>query len=177
MSAAALRILSRAPQGFLLVAEEEGTDNFGNVNNAAGSIEAGIRADAAIGVFRRFVEANPHTLLLTTSDSDAGGLQVIGPGRQQQVIREGQNLPERDRNGAPLDGQHGTGTTAWLSAPDRNGVRHPFAIAWATLTDVSGGILVRGVGRNADQITSAGTMDNVDVYRLMYRTLFGREAG
>jgi alkaline phosphatase len=56
-------------------------------------------------------------------------------------------------------------------------VRHPFAIAWATLTDVSGGILVRGVGRNADQITSAGTMDNVDVYRLMYRTLFGREAG
>jgi len=177
MSAAALRILSRAPQGFLLVAEEEGTDNFGNVNNAAGSIEAGIRADAAIGVFRRFVEANPHTLLLTTSDSDAGGLQVIGPGRQQQVIREGQNLPERDRNGAPLDGQHGTGTTAWLSAPDRNGVRHPFAIAWATLTDVSGGILVRGVGRNAEQITSAVTMDNVDVYRLMYRTLFGREAG
>jgi alkaline phosphatase len=176
MSEAALRILSRAPEGFLLVAEEEGTDNFGNVNNAPGSIEAGIRADAAIGVFRRFVAANPNTLMLTTCDSDAGGMQVIGPGRQQQIVREGANLPERDRNGAPLDGQTGTGTTAWLSAPDRNGVRHPFAIAWSTLTDVSGGILVRGVGLNAELISQAGTMDNVDIYRIMFRTLFGREA-
>ncbi len=176
MSEAALAILARAPDGFLLVAEEEGTDNFGNVNNAPGSIEAGTRADAAIGVFRRFVAAHPQTLMLTTCDSDAGGMQVIGPGRQQQILREGVNLPERDRNGAPLDGQAGTGTTAWLSAPDRAGMRHPFAIAWSTLTDVSGGILVRGVGRNAELISQAGTMDNVDIYRIMYRTLFGREA-
>jgi alkaline phosphatase len=176
MGEAALRILARAPQGFLLVAEEEGTDNFGNVNNAPGSLEAGVRADAALGAFRRFVEANPHTLLFTTADSDAGGMQVIGPGRQQQIVREGQNLPERDRNGAPLDGQRGTASVAFLSAPDRQGVRHPFAIAWATLTDVNGAILVRGVGRNAEQISQAGLMDNVDVYRLMYRTLFGREA-
>lgn len=177
MSEAALRLLSRAPDGFLLVAEEEGTDNFGNVNNASGAIEAGIRADAAIGLFRRFVAANPNTLMLTTCDSDAGGMQVIGPGRQQNIVREGANLPERDRNGAPLDGQAGTSTTAWLSAPDRNGVRHPFAIAWSTLADVSGSILVRGVGLNAEQISQAGTMDNVDVYRIMFRTLFGREAG
>jgi alkaline phosphatase len=177
MSEAALRILSRAPEGFLLVAEEEGTDNFGNVNNAPGSLEAGARADAAIGLFRRYIAANPNTLMLTTADSDAGGMQVIGPGRQQNIVREGQNLPERDRNGAPLDGQRGTATTAWLSAPDRNGVRHPFAISWSTLTDVSGGILVRGVGLNANLISEAGTMDNVDVYRLMYRTLFGRVVG
>lgn len=176
MGEAALRILSRAPEGFLLVAEEEGTDNFGNVNNAAGALEAGARADAAIGVFRRHVEANRETLMLTTCDSDAGAMQVISPGRRQNVVREGQNLPERDRNGAPLDGQHGTATTAWLSAPDRAGERHPFAITWAALGDVSGAILVRGVGRNAEQISQAGTMDNVDVYRLMYRTLFGREA-
>ncbi|MDW8399886.1 MAG: alkaline phosphatase [Acetobacteraceae bacterium] len=177
MAAAALRILSRAPQGFFLVVEEEGTDNFGNVNNAPGSIEAGIRADEAIGLLRRYVDANPNTLLLTCADSDAGGMQVIGPGRGQQAIREGQNLPERDRNGAPLDGQRGTGTTAWLSAPDRAGQRHPFAIAWSTLTDVSGGILVRGAGLNAHLIAEAGTMDNIDVYRLMYRTLFGRAIG
>ncbi|MCX7372443.1 MAG: alkaline phosphatase [Alphaproteobacteria bacterium] len=173
MSDYALRFLARAPQGFLLVAEEEGTDNFGNVNNAPGSLEAGMRADAAIGVYRRFVDANPNTLMLTCCDSDAGGMQVIGPGAQQQVVREGVNLPERDRNGAPLDGQRGTGTAAWMSAPDRAGVRHPFAIAWSTLTDVSGGILLRGVGMNAGLITEAGTMDNVDVYRLMHRTLFG----
>lgn len=174
MADAALRILARAPRGFLLVAEEEGTDNFGNNNNAPGSIEAGLRADAAIGVFRRFVDANRNTLLLTCADSDAGGMQVIGPGRGQQAIREGQPLSERDRNGAPLDGQRGTATTAWLSAPDRAGQRHPFAISWSTLSDVSGGILLRGAGLNANLIAEAGMMDNIDVYRLMYRTLFGR---
>lgn len=171
MSEVALRILSRAPSGFFLVAEEEGTDNFGNNNNASGSLEAGVRADAAIGVFQRFVQANPGTLMLTTADSDAGGMQVIGPGPAQQIIRAGQPLPERDRNGAPLDGQTGTRGEPFLSAPDRNGVRHPFAISWSTLTDVSGGILVRGVGLNSEFIT--GAMDNVDVYRIMYRTMFG----
>jgi alkaline phosphatase len=171
MSEVALRILSRAPNGFFLVAEEEGTDNFGNNNNAAGSFEAGRRADEAIGVFQRFVEANPRTLMLTTADSDAGGKQVIGPGLAQQVIRAGVPLPERDRNGAPLDGQTGTGGVPFLSAPDRNGQQHPFAVSWATLSDVSGGILVRGVGLNSELIT--GTMDNVDVYRIMYRTMFG----
>jgi alkaline phosphatase len=177
MGEAALRVLARAPQGFLLVAEEEGGDNFGNANNAAGTLEAGARADAAIGAFRRFVAANPGTLLLTTADSDAGGLQVVGPGTYQQAIRAGQNLPERDRNGAPFDGQRGTGSPAFLAAPDREGRRHPFAIAWATADDVSGAILVRGIGRNAELITAAGLMDNVGVYRLMYRTLFGREPG
>lgn len=177
MSEVALRALARAPEGFLLVVEEEATDNFGNVNNASGSLEAGARADAAIGVFRRFVDSRRDTLMLTTADSDAGGLQVISPGRQQNVVREGANLPERDRNGAPLDGQRGTGTTAFLSAPDRNGVRHPFAISWSTLADVNGGILVRGAGLNANLITEAATMDNIDVYRLMYRTLFGRVVG
>jgi alkaline phosphatase len=177
MGEAALRVLARAPQGFLLVAEEEGGDNFGNANNAAGTLEAGARADAAIGAFRRFVAANPGTLLLTTADSDAGGLQVVGPGTYQQAIRAGQNLPERDRNGAPFDGQRGTGSPAFLAAPDREGRRHPFAIAWASADDVSGAILVRGIGRNAELITAAGLMDNVGVYRLMYRTLFGREPG
>lgn len=171
----ALRMLSRAPDGFLLVAEEEGTDNFGNNNNAAGSLEAGRRADEAIGVFMDFVRASPNTLMLTTADSDAGGLQVIGPRRGTQGVAEGQPLPERDRNGAPLDGASGTGGHAWLSAADRNGQRHAFALAWSTLTDVSGGILVRGVGLNSEVITRAGTMDNVDVHRLMHRTLFGSD--
>lgn len=171
MSRAALGILSRDPEGFFLVVEEEGTDNFGNNNNARGVLEAGRRADEAIGVFAEFVGRNPNTLMLTTADSDAGGMQVIGPGPAQGVIRAGQALPERDRNGAPLDGQTGTRGEAFLAAPDRNGQRHPFAVSWSTLTDVSGGILVRGVGLNSDQIR--GTMDNVDVYRIMYRTMFG----
>ncbi|WP_270938554.1 alkaline phosphatase [Falsiroseomonas oryzae] len=172
MAEAALRILSRAPQGFLLVAEEEGTDNFANANNAAGQLEAGRRADEAVGVFARYVQANPRTLMLMTSDSDAGGMQLLGPGlTDRRRIREGQALPERDNNGAPWDGQGGSRGMAFMSAPDRNGTRHPFAITWATADDAAGGVLARAVGLNSNLVS--GTIDNTDIYRVMYRTLFG----
>ncbi|MCC7273099.1 MAG: alkaline phosphatase, partial [Alphaproteobacteria bacterium] len=54
----------------------------------------------------------------------------------------------------------------------RNGRRHRFAITWASSDDVSGAILVRGVGLNSHLIR--GTMENTDIFRLMYRTLFGQ---
>lgn len=171
MTDVALRILSRNPKGFFLVAEEEGTDNFGNRNNAAGTLDAGRRADETIGLIRRHIRAHSNTLMLTTSDSDAGGLQVLGPD-PRAIAALGGRVPERDRNGAPLDGMEGTGGQPFLAAPDRAGKRWQFAIAWATLADVSGGILVRAVGRNADLVW--GTMDSTYVYRVMYRTLFGR---
>ncbi len=118
------------------------------------------------------VRNTPNVLLLTTADSDAGGLQVVGPRRGHQQIAEGRTLPERDRNGAPYDGQNGTGTTAWLSAPDRNGNRHAFAVTRAAWDDVSGGILVRGIGAGSEHIT--GTMDNTALYRVMDRQLVGQ---
>jgi alkaline phosphatase len=169
MATAALAILSRNPNGFLLVAEEEGTDNFANNNNAKGQIEALRRADAAIGVFARFVEANPRTLMLMAADSEAGGLQVLGAASSDK-IKTGEKLPERDTNGAPIDGVDGTGSLPFLSAPDRAGVRHPFAIAWGAGDDTSGNILARSIGLNSDQMR--GMIDNIGIYSLMHRTLF-----
>jgi alkaline phosphatase len=82
-------------------------------------------------------------------------------------------IPWRDRNGAPLDGVEGAGSKAFLSAPDKAGKQWPFAIAWASREDVSGAILARADGLNSDRVS--GRMDNVDVYRLIYLTLFGVE--
>jgi alkaline phosphatase len=87
MAKAALAILSRAEEGFLLVAEEEGTDNMANTNNTEGELQALARADKAIGVFQEFVQENPDTLMVMAADSDAGGMQIITPG------------PWRDRKG------------------------------------------------------------------------------
>lgn len=185
MSRAALAILSRAPNGFFLVAEEEGTDNMANANNAPGTLEALSRADEAVGVFRDFVKANPKTLLVMAADSDAGGMQVISPGKRRGKdgkasapkvggvpFKIGRPLPPTLLNGAPVDGQAGTVSKPFVSAPDKAGKKWPFAIAWSSIVDVSGGILVRGTGLNADRIT--GTMDNTDIYKVMYLTLFGR---
>ncbi len=171
MSAAALAILSRGKDGFLLVVEEEGTDNMANENNAPGEFEALRRADEAVGVLHRYVEANPSTLLLMAADSDAGGMQLIGPGPGREMEPD-KPLPATSKNGAPLDGVGGTGTLPFMSAPDRNFRRWPFAIAWATENDVAGAILVRAAGRNADQVR--GRIDNTGIYRIMYETLFSR---
>ncbi len=174
MARAALAILSRAPGGFFLVVEEEGTDNMANANNAAGQLEALRRADEAIGVLHEFVRGRDDTLLLMTSDSDAGGMQVLGPDARY-AVPPGEPVPAAGPNGAPLDGREGTGTPPFISAPDRNGDTWPFAIAWATRYDVSGGILARAAGRNSDMVR--GVIDNTDIYAIMYETLFGRAPG
>jgi alkaline phosphatase len=172
MTAAALRILGRHPAGFLLVVEEEGTDNFSNANNAAGTIEAGTRADAAIGILLDYVDAHPRTLMLMTSDSDAGGMQVLAES-SADWLRAGRPLPERDANGAPVDGRDGTASLPFEAAPDRAGRRWPFAIAWVSFHDALGGVLMRAAGHGAELVH--GTMDNTDAYRVMYRALFGRD--
>jgi len=170
MAEAALAILSRAQDGFFLVVEEEGSDNLANANNARGTLEALRRADQAIGLLHRFVRENPDTLLLMTSDSDAGGMQVLGPD-PRYAVSPGNTVPGSGPNGAPLDGKAGTGTPPFMSAPDRRGKTWPFAIAWATYFDVSGGILVRAAGMNAHMVH--GVIDSTQIYEIMHATLFG----
>jgi alkaline phosphatase len=63
-------------QEFLMIAEEEGTDNFANEGRPEAVIDAAHRADEAIKVMLTAAKKNPALLLLTASDSDAGGLQL-----------------------------------------------------------------------------------------------------
>jgi alkaline phosphatase len=168
----ALRRLSRDGRQFLLVVEEEGTDNFGNHNNAAGMLEAMRRGDEAIGVAREFLSKHPDTLLVTTADSDAGGMRMVG----LPVALNAESpptIPARDFNGAPQDGVNGAGTAPFIAAPDRAGRRLPFGVVWAAQDDVSGGILVRAEGLNAELVR--GSVDNTRIPALIRRTLFGEE--
>ena len=81
-------------------------------------------------------------------------------------------LAPRTNNGAPMDGFAGTATAPFLAAPDRYGVQLPFAVVWASESDVSGGVLVRAEGLNAHLVR--GTMHATDVATLMRLTLFGQ---
>jgi alkaline phosphatase len=170
MTDVALTILSRSGTRFLLVVEEEGSDNFANRNNAVGAIEALRRADAAIGTAMRFIDEHPATLLITAADSDAGGMKVV----RVDPDDAGAPLPTTIDNGAPLDGRAGTASLPFLAAPDRAGERWPFAVTWAAGADLGGGVIARAHGLNSEHLPSS--VDNTDVYRLMYRTLFGGEA-
>ena len=171
MTGAALRFLSA--RQFMLVVEEEGTDNFGNCNNATGLIEALKRGDQGLGVALGFVEKHPDTLLVTFGDSEAGDPDVIGlrgAKSELEMLRSA-----RDANGAPLDGAKlgpdGRIMEPFTAAPDKNGRRLQFVVTWGSKLDSSGAILVRAAGLNADKVR--GSFDNTALYPLFYETLFG----
>lgn len=164
MTAKALELLR--DDEFFLVVEEEGSDNFGNNNNAPGTLEALRRADETIGLALDFLKTHPDTLFITTADSEAGSMDTIGISSDEAQFALAKN--GRDRNAAPssltAEGQ------PFLSAPDRAGIAHPFVVTWGSLNDTSGGILVRAAGAHADLVT--GSFDNTDVYRVMRQALF-----
>ena len=169
MAGVALQIVADDEDGFFVVIEEEGTDNLPGNANAAGTLEALARADAAIGVALSFVDTNPDSLLLVTADSDASGLQVFSDDLDNGYV------PLTTDEGGVLKGQQGTLGEVFLAAPNAEGVRLPFALAFTGGSDVAGGILLRGAGYNSELIEPL--MDNTDVYALMYRTLFGAYPG
>ena len=168
MTGKALRMLATRDDRFFMVVEEEGSDNFANHNNARGTLTALARADAAIDVALQYLAEHPATLLLTTADSDAGGLQVYpvqDPGRFERPLRATTNV------GSPLDGRDGTESLPFVAEPDAAGNRLRFGIAWAGQTDFLGGIVARAHGLNAALLPAS--VDNTDIYRMLYATLFG----
>ncbi len=173
MTAAALRFLGG--RQFLLVVEEEGTDNFGNCNNAVGLVEALRRGDEGLGTALGYIDKHPDTLLVTFGDSEAGNPDVLG---LRGSKGEARMLAEsRDYNGAPLDGavrgSDGSIEKPFTSRPDRAGKTHDFVVAWGTKLDSCGGILVRASGLNAEKV--AGSFDNTALYPLIYETLFAEK--
>jgi len=168
MTAFALDRLTDDPRGFLFVIEEEGSDNFCNKLNAAGCLEALKRADDAAGYLLDFVENHPDTLLVTAADSSAAGMNVLN-------VPEGMSrVPARNPNvGGLMDGREGTSSAPFVSAPDAQGRSFPFAIVWNTSADVGGGVVARGAGWNADRFLDPSGVHNIDIYAMLYETLFG----
>ncbi|MGF1497245.1 MAG: alkaline phosphatase [Elainellaceae cyanobacterium] len=178
MLEAALPILNADPDGFMVVLEEEATDNFGNNNNAEGITEATIRADDAIGVAMDFIDnEDPNTLLVTSADSNAGGPQIFDVDEADEPVGTvGVNpaLSRSDATQAPLDGATGRGTEPFVSVADANGNEFPYAIAYAGLPDFPDGVVSKTYGLNAGELPSSH--ENTFIYELMYRTLFGQDA-
>lgn len=172
MTDAALRWLTARSRPYFLMVEEEGTDNFANAMNAAGTLEAFRRADEAIAVARRQVAADPaHTTLLVAADSEAScpALIPFGTLASQPKNQKLRRLPGATTAGAPLDGANGTGTVPFVSAPDRVGQRHLFGIAWIDGGDHTGGVLARAEGARADRLPV--NLDNTGIYHFVREVL------
>jgi alkaline phosphatase len=162
----ALRYLAQSEQGFLLVGNEEATDNLSGDNHALATLEAAAGADRAISLARKFLQHHPDTTLIVASDSVNGALNATGDDLDE---RRGK-LPGRSENGSPIDSDAGK---PFLSAPDRNGKRQPFYLLWASDSDMAGATVARAQGTGARLIN--GTIDSTDIYRALYLGLFGIE--
>ncbi len=175
MLSGALKSISSDPDGFFIVLEEEGTDNFANSNNARGTIDATLRADAAISVAMDFIRnQDPNTLLITAADSEAGGLQVYQP----IPLSSAPTIPVNPTTGTPLqnplDGQNGRTVpwTAFNAQPSLDGPMGNFGVGWVGTPDFPGSLVSKTYGMNADLLPS--TLDNTEIYKQMYQTLFGQ---
>ena len=159
--------------GSIAIVEEEGTDNFGNNNNASGTLEAMIRGDAAIGEALNFVDKYPNTLVITAADSDAGGLEVRDPRYPVEPVGTINANPTTEPRRVPLDGVDGANTLPFTAAPDVDGDVFNFGVGWVGTPDFPGSIVAKASGLNADKLPS--TVDNTGIYELMYETLFDTE--
>ena len=165
---AGLEFLKRKDKPFLMIVEEEGTDNFSNKKNARGFLEAAKRADDAIGLAREFLKANPRTLLLTASDSNAGGPAVGEPlsnGKRRFLSFSNKKLSLKKNVPA------GSGFSRGRRFSTKKA--YPFSILWSSSKDLFGGVVVKAEGLNADRVK--GVIENTELYDLMYLTLFGKE--
>lgn len=168
MTKKALDIFTFKKKQFLLVIEEEATDNFSNVNNAIGALTALDRADDAIGEAMGFIMRQPNTLLIVAADSDAGGMQVFNVRNPYDFDK---NLPFTQPNKSPNDGPDGTFSLPFVAKPDQSGKELRFGICWASNEDLAGAVLAKAHGLNAELLPN--NVDNTDIYRMMYATLFG----
>ena len=197
MTRMALLILSRhadrVDRPYLLVAEPESTDNFGNSNNAIGSLTALRIADQMIGVvleaqrdwFRGPFASGFSTTVLVAADSNASAMQLAAlPAATATVGTVGTNAASgQPAVNNPLDGLYGRGTPSFAAAPDRFGTVMHFGVAWAGGPDFADGIVARAAtnadfgqrGRSGVDLQDfSARFDNTDVYRFIYARLFGR---
>ena len=160
MTQKALAILqTHHADNFLLIAEEEATDNFANVGNVGGTIEAGQRADDAIGVVQSFIKKHPDTTMVITSDSDAGGMQLRDCGIRKTLLFRVAGCRKNN---------------SYTAKPNKEGKSHNFYIKMVGKDDFSGGVVIRGEGKYGHLVK--GTMDNTSIYTILDRALFRKTA-
>jgi alkaline phosphatase len=164
MIAAALAQLADSPNGYLLVGNEEATDNLSGENNVPATLDAAYGADRAIALALREAARDPGLTVVVASDSDNGGMNATSDDLDELTLP----LPTATENGSPLDSDGGK---PYLTPPDRNGERLPFYITWASTSDSAGGMVVRGIGPGAALIE--GTVDATAVFRALHAGLFG----
>lgn len=64
-------------KGFFLMIESAGTDKYGHGNDIQGKLNSVVTLDRTVAAALKFMEKNPDTLLIITSDHETGGVKLM----------------------------------------------------------------------------------------------------
>src|SRR5262249_60645725 len=91
MTDAALRVLSKDSDGFVLMVEGAHIDKQSHAMDAERAIGDTLEFDRAVGVARRFADAAGDTLIIVLADHECSGFSLIGA--LAGTVESVQNLP------------------------------------------------------------------------------------
>ncbi|WP_432498854.1 alkaline phosphatase [Kineococcus auxinigenes] len=148
MTAKAIQTLADDEEGFFLVVEEEGVDEFAHSNNAARTVQAVDELDKAVLAAKTFAERDGETLVITTADHETGGMSV-------------ESVDEGDESGA--------GEAEGISAEDgpfpiARGDRE-FVVDWTTSGHTGVDVPLTAYGPGSELLT--GVYENTYVHDAM----------
>jgi alkaline phosphatase len=152
LTAAAIDVLSRNPDGFFLMVEESAIDRMAHRNNAALTLKGVLELDRAVQVGLAFANRAPETLIVVTADHECGGLAVAGSLDQPYPYEPGGGLLD-----TLLAGEDGPFPVA--------GSDYGFVLGWATTGHTSAPVPITATGPGAELVS--GSIENTDLFYAM----------
>jgi alkaline phosphatase len=157
MTQKAIDTLSRDPDGFFLLVEEEGIDEMAHQSNAELVIEAGRQLDAAVEVGKSYAEGDPGTLVIVAADHETGSLAI----EDTNEIQSDPAYPNESGGGRTTeDGPF------QVANSDKS-----FLVDWSTTNHTAEDVPVTAMGPGGDSLV--GVYENTHVHDAMLEALFG----
>ncbi|MFD5019356.1 alkaline phosphatase [Paenibacillus sp. NPDC058367] len=141
MTKKALDTLAANKNGFFLMVEEEGTDEFAHQNNAKMTIKAGQELDKSVQIAKDFAKKNPDTLVLVLADHETGGFSI-------------EAVDAEDESGDGISKEDGPFAIA--------NSKQNFVVDWTTSGHTAVDIPITAMGKNAQLFT--GVYENTEVF-------------
>lgn len=142
MTAKAIQVLSRNPQGFVLMVEAASIDKQAHNMDTERFILDTLELDRSVAVGLNFLESNPDTLVMVTADHECAGINIIGASR---VTNTALTTASTSGGGATALRDPVVGTYESAKFPDYNGMQED---GYPTTMDIDYKMLI-GYAANA----------------------------
>jgi alkaline phosphatase len=157
MTQKAIDILSRDPDGFFLMVEEEGIDEMAHQSNAGLVIKAGKQLDEAVKVGQSFAQSDSDTLVIVTADHETGSLAI----EDTNEIQSDPAYP--NESGAGRTSEDGPFRVA---NSDKS-----FLVDWTTTNHTAEDVPVTAMGPGGQNLV--GVYENTHIHDAMLGALLG----